>query len=76
MAKAARRSDAQTQNQTGCGQRSGDEQQQDPLSRLANVAVLTRESPSEARVSSAFNTELASLSSRVVTTTRRGIRGD
>jgi hypothetical protein len=56
MAKAARRSDAQTQNQTGCGQRSGDEQQQDPLSRLANVAVLTRESPSEARVSSAFNT--------------------
>jgi hypothetical protein len=28
------------------------------LPRLANVAVLTRESPSEARVSSAFNTQL------------------
>jgi hypothetical protein len=58
MAKAARRLDAQTQNQTGCGERLGDEQQQDPLPRLANVAALTRESPSEARVSSVFNAQL------------------
>jgi hypothetical protein len=36
MAKAARRFDAQTQNQRGCGERLGDEQQQDPLPRLAN----------------------------------------
>jgi hypothetical protein len=58
IAKAAGRFDEQPQNQIGCGERLGDEQQQDPLSRLANVAALTRESPSAARVSSVFNAQL------------------
>jgi hypothetical protein len=41
LAKAVRRFDAQTQNQDRCGERSGGRQQQDPLSRLANVAPIT-----------------------------------